>query len=174
MNKEELINKTCASLIKLETLKIKPEDAERMISKYIGEIELKVALGLYVETLKKETQEKIVNNTHPYIWGSGWYAIPDRDGENAWCLAPIKFFDEMGHCPDGWEWETPEGLSNEELNEFIDEHGCEPEIPKEFSYCMESTIECVKEIPMEEQKQILKDFGYVVDNIPKWKYDRKR
>lgn len=160
MNKEELlVNKVAIALIKLERLQIKPKDFGDMISKYVRE---------YAETLK------IVNNTHPYIWGDGWYAIPDLGGENAWCLAPIKFFDENGHCPDGWEWETPEGLSNEELDEFIDEHGCEPEIPKEFSYCMESKIECVKEISMEEQKQILKDFGYVVDNIPKWKYDRER
>lgn len=196
MNKEELINRICELSDKRHSgeFHIKAEVARHMISLdidgYMNTFKEQILEIIFKHTKNRKEfklwEQKIINlcntsyqnsdanKTHPYIWGGGWYAIPDRDGENAWCLAPIKFFDENGHCPDGWEWETPEGLSNEELNEFIDEHGCEPEIPKEFSYCMESTIECVKEIPMEKQKQILKDFGYVVDNIPKWKYDRKR
>lgn len=167
MNKEELINKICelADMRHSGKFHIKAEVARHMISEDID---------MYVESLKKQTQKKDVNNTHPYIWGGGWYAIPDMDGENHWSLAPVKFFDEKGRCPGGWEWETPEGLSSEEFHEFIDEHGCEPEIPKGFRYCMESTIECNKKISMEEQKQILKDFGYTVDNIPKWWYDRER
>jgi hypothetical protein len=170
MNKEELINNICelADMRHSGQFHIKAEVARHMISEDIDR---------YVESLKKQTQEKCLNNTHPYIWGGGWYAIPDTDEEfreNYWSLAPIKFFDEKGHRPDGWEWEKPEGLSNEEFDKFIDEYGCDPEIPDEFSYCMESTIECNKKISMEEQKQILKDFGYTVDNIPKWWYDRRR
>jgi hypothetical protein len=115
---------------------------------------------------------KSTNSTHPYIWGEGWYAIPDCEKENCWCLAPIKFFDEKGHCPDGWDWEKPEVLSDDEFSDFVDEYGCEPEIPNMFNYCMESTIECCEKISMEQQKQTLKDFGYVVDNVPKWYYER--
>ena len=151
MTKEELVNTICKLIIKRD------DESFRMISKSIDK---------YFKALNNST-----NKTHPYIWGDGWYAIPDIDYKN-WSLAPIKFFDEKGYCPDGWEWEKPEGLSNDELDDFIDEHGCEPEIPSPFAYCMESTIECRKKISKQEQKQILKEFGYTVDNIPKWYYER--
>lgn len=117
--------------------------------------------------------EHKINNTHPYIWGKGWYAIPDIDNENEnlWFLSPIEYFDKHGHCPNGWEWEKP-NVSDEEFEEFVDKHGYEPIIPEEFSYCMESAIECVEMLTKEQQKQILRDFGFTVDNVPEWYYNR--
>lgn len=148
-------------------------DSEEAAAFYLKTTVEKMRQNYFLDEHSIITQtDDSVNNTHPYIWGDGWYAIPDMDHENNWCLAPIKFFDEKGYCPDGWDWEKPEGLSDDEFSDFIDEHGCEPEIPNMFGYCMELTIECYEKISMEEQKQILKDFGYVVDNIPKWKYER--
>lgn len=109
---------------------------------------------------------------NPLIWGDGWYAI-QHDANDCWYLAPKKFFDELGHCPDGWEWDIPEGMDDEEFDEYVDEYGCEPEIPDEFRYCAEVCISCTDEdLSIEEQKEILKNSGFIVDNIPAWWYDR--
>lgn len=113
------------------------------------------------------------------IWGDGWYAIykegKEEDEDGSWALAPKKFFDERGFVPDGWEWEIPEGMTSEELDDFIDKYGCEPAIPNEFFYSCESTISSVSEnLSFEEQKRILKDFGFIVDNVPAWWYNREK
>jgi uncharacterized protein YlaI len=121
---------------------------------------------------------KIKPETHPLIWGDGWYAILDdnedfQDEYHRWWIAPKKFFDEKGHCSDGWEWETPEGMDSDDLEEFINKHGCEPIPPEGFSYCMESCLEGYKNISLEEQKDRLKKAGFILDNIPKWHYERE-
>lgn len=113
-----------------------------------------------------------VNTTHPYIWGEGWYALKHHYDTKIWWLAPIKFFDEHGYCPDGWEWDRPEGMSADDLENFIDDYGFEPKIPKQFVYCMESAIKCTEDLNQEEQKEILKKFGYTVDNVPKWRFEK--
>ena len=125
-------------------------------------------------------KSKLNNLTDPLIWHKGWYAIYDDDNKNyqdeyhRWWVAPIEYFNEKGYCAGGWEWEKPEQFKNDEeaFEQFIEDYGFEPDAPKGFSYCMESCLEGPKNKTKEEQKQILKDFGFTVDNIPKWGYER--
>lgn len=84
------------------------------------------------------------------VLSNEWYAIYKIDDE-CWYLAPKKHFDEHGHC--SYEFE-------------------EPKIPHQFHYCMESCIKTCKNITVKEQKNILQNFGFIVDNIPKWWYER--
>jgi hypothetical protein len=126
-----------------------------------------------LERLEQLEQSKPKNNTHPYIWGDGWYAIPDPDDGDSWCLAPKEYFLKYGFCADGWEWEIPDGMDADDLDDFIDIYGCEPQIPHPFRYCCESTICCDKDLSFEEQKELLRDFGFIVDDVPKWKWERK-
>lgn len=100
----------------------------------------------------------------PEIWGDGWYSIYDAEN-NYWWVAPIKYFDENGHCPDGWDWEKPEGFSDDDLADFIDEHGCEPNPPRGFSYCMESCIECDTIASFERQKEAFEKAGYTIKDF---------
>ena len=127
---------------------------------------------------KLASENKIEIKQHSLIWGDGWYAILDdsedfQDEYYRWWIAPKKFFDEKGHCSDGWEWETPEGMDSDDLEEFIDEHGCEPNSPEGFSYCMESCLQGSKNLSLEEQKRILKENGFILDNIPEWHNERE-
>lgn len=145
-------------------------------------VPLSVAMASVEKALRGElevsdpTWIKDINNTNPYIWQNGWYAILNDDSEEndvQWWVAPKDHFDERGYCSDGWEWKIPTALRKEgRLDEFIEEYGCEPNIPKGFVYCMESCIEGPSNKSVEEQRQILKDFGFTVDNIPKWGYER--
>lgn len=112
--------------------------------------------------------------TDPRIWGEGWYAIFDNECEPSWFVSPKKFFEETGRCPDGWEWDRPEGMTNEEFNEFVDEVGYEPKAPRGFYYGMESCLTCNEEWSLQKQKKILKDNGFLVDNVPEWHYDRNK
>ena len=97
----------------------------------------------------------------PEIWGDRWYAMYDKENDY-WWVAPIKFFDEHGHCPDGWEWDRPYGLSDDEFDDFLDEFGCEPNPPKGFSYCMESCLRCTTGKTYEDQKASFEKAGYIV------------
>lgn len=111
---------------------------------------------------------------NPIIWGDGWYAmLSEYDNDNIWYVAPKKFFEEKGHCPDGWDWEIPEGMDSDDLENFIDENGCEPNPPKGFQYCIESGMSCVEDWTLEEQKNKLREAGFIVDNVPLWHWNRK-
>lgn len=104
-------------------------------------------------------------NQNPIIWGDGWYAIPDNSNDElTWPVSPKKYFDKTGYCPDGWEGDIPEGWTVDELNNFIDKHGCEPNPPEGFSYCMETTMKCTKDWSFERQKEALIEAGYIIAN----------
>lgn len=100
-------------------------------------------------------------NQNEIIWGGGWYAIYDKKN-NYWWVAPIDFFDKHQHCPDGWDWDMPAGMSEEEFEDFIDENGCEPNAPSGFSYCMEACIKCNTEMIYEYQEQAFTDAGFTI------------
>ena len=106
-------------------------------------------------------------NQNPIIWGKGWYAIYD-DEDDYWCVAPIEFFDKYHHCSDGWEWDKPEGMSDDEFNKFVKENGCEPNPPKGFSYCMESCIRCdIDNMSYKYQELEFINAGFT---IKKWRF----
>jgi len=121
-------------------------------------------IGL-IDRLKAEPVKPTVEQI-PEIWGDGWYAMYDKD-ENHWWVAPIKYFDEHGHCPDGWDWEPPEGMDDDEFDDFVDEFGCEPNPPKGFRYCMECCISCKTIMSFEQQKEAFEKAGYVIKDF-KW------
>jgi hypothetical protein len=108
------------------------------------------------EDLAKPTVQQV-----PEIWGDGWYALYDKESDY-WWVAPIKYFDEHGHCPDGWEWDKPDNMSDEEFDDFVDEFGCTPIQPKGFNYCMESCITCNTDATYEYQKECFEKAGYTV------------
>jgi hypothetical protein len=165
MNKQELLDSICDLVNKRinEEFHINSETATQMISEYIDE---------YTEQLFKSEPVK----QNPIIWGNGWYAIYEEEEEEddygIWYVAPKDFFDEHGRCPDGWEWDRPEGMTDEEFEDFIDEYGCEPNPPEGFSYCIESGFSCNTNITLEKQKEILRDAGFTVNNVTKWYYNR--
>ena len=112
------------------------------------------------ESLK--TEPAIPPLQDPVIWGKGWYAIYDEDEDN-WSVAPIDFFDKYEHCPDGWEWEKPEGFTKEEFDEFVEVNGCEPNPPKGFSFCMEMCIQCNdSDLSYEGQEETFINAGYTI------------
>lgn len=115
----------------------------------------------------------------PLIWGEGWYAIwlpkecvdeEEIDDSGYWCTAPKKFFEEKGYCPTGFEYLNIDHSAEEWEDLLLRSY--EPEVPEEFDYISESSFECNQNISMEEQKEILKNNGFLVDNIPKWYYER--
>lgn len=112
------------------------------------------------ESLK--TEPAIPPKQDPVIWGKGWYAIYDKDEDN-WSVAPIDFFDKYEHCPDGWEWEIPEGFTEEEFDEFVETNGCEPTPPRGFSFCMEMCIRCNdSDWSYKEQESAFINAGYTI------------
>jgi len=126
-----------------------------------------VTIAIAVEAAKKLlagelTLDKNEYDQDPIIWGDGWYAIysnTDLEGEDLWWVSPKKYFEEYGICPDGWEWEIPEGMTTDELDDFIDLYGYEPNAPEGFSYCMESCLICDKDWDVNKQKDVLKQGG---------------
>ena len=103
----------------------------------------------------------IPETQNQFIWGDGWYAIYDKE-HNYWWVSPITFFEKHHHCPDGWEWEEPPNMTDDEFEEFIDEYGCEPTPPKGFSYCMESCISCNTDISYEDQEKAFVEAGFKI------------
>lgn len=127
---------------------------------------------------KLSVENKIEVKQNPLIWGDGWYAMlignidPD---DTIWYVSPKKFFEENGYCPDGWEWEKPEEIKEmdeDEFEEFIDQNGCEPNAPNGFQYCIESGMSGDENWTLEEQKNKLREAGFIVDNVPKWHFER--
>jgi len=108
----------------------------------------------------------VPSDQNSIIWGKGWYAIYVKD-QYHWDVSPIEFFDKHEHCPDGWEWDIPEGMTEEDLEEFVDEHGCEPTAPEGFDYCMESTFEAKSSMSYEDQKKAVEKAGFVIKEY-KW------
>ena len=135
-----------------------PEVSEKIVGTDDDPFYRDSRIGSFFERLFELVEPEKRSGPDAIIWGDGWYALYD-DGN--WNLAPIKYFDEHGHCPDGWEWEKPEGFTDDEFEDFVDEHGCEPRVPKGFSYCMESCIEAIG-MSFEEQKQTLTEAGFLV------------
>jgi hypothetical protein len=140
-----------------------------------------VSFAIAVEAAKMLlVGELTLGNTcyqHPLIWGDGWYSIfiKDEDEDNGiWYVSPKKFFEEKGYCPDGWEQEIPEEMDEDELEDFIDEFGYEPNAPEGFFYCIESGMRCDKDWSIDEQRNVLRKAGFIVDNVPKWGYERSR
>lgn len=118
-----------------------------------------------IEKLSKDKEADLIKATQvPEIWGDGWYAMYDKD-DNHWWVAPIKYFDEHGHCPDGWDWDRPEGMDDDEFDDFVDEFGCEPNPPKGFTYCMECCISCKTIMSFEQQKEAFEKAGYTIKDF---------
>lgn len=123
------------------------------------------------------------NRTHPQIWGSGWYAILDdnadpEDAHPIWYFSPKEFFDEKGFCLDDPSdfWDLSAEIVVDgcimTMGEYLEDNGFDPDIPEGFHYCIESGAECLVTGNIEEQKDILRKFGYIVDNVPPWAYNR--
>lgn len=139
-----------------------------------------VSMAVAVEAAKKllASELKLDENEYyqdPIIWGDGWYAIykqeyDDEDGE--WFVSPKKYFEEYGSCMDGWEQEIPHGMTVDEFEDYIDMNGCEPNAPEGFSYCMEMAMSCTEGWDIDKQRDILREAGFIVDNVPKWHWDR--
>lgn len=85
-----------------------------------------------------------------------WYAILDMDYEEGsdhdarWYLVEKDFFDKNGYC------------------DYVED----PPIPWQFVSVVESGISCCFGMSIEKQKEVLKNFGFIVDNVPKWRHER--